>query len=479
MESKKRKREDDADPAATTVVTYHAPNGRTFSRVFKEKSLEHTRETVRKKLNLSPNVKLELAQLRNDKVVDLEDDDDFLALRALARTNMSLDILVTVSSHSPGSSEPQHDTTVAQQPLELVDVTLSSTRLSDSRQRSSAATPDPSHNGQVWVPTATSTPHNLESLPAPRQKVKVNRGVDTYATADAGPSASPSFVPVPLDSSPKSPPKKKVRISKTVNQEPVGLASATNDVAVGDSASEPKKTGKESRATTKVTAEPAKKTTKEKKKASHDGTEPDLITSDPTTTVKKRKTAMPEEPEQPIASSSKLPRAEPLPSQGENALKKSKTSKKVPDEEYDESTPEPKRRRTGKDKVAVAKSGPKEKKSTHVLDVVEVATTPTPLAGQTGSTPSPVADTPDQLSSQVKTPGQRGRPRKVKVGEATLGKGKGKAAKAGESAVVDKDGDVTPPADLETVKAGVRETIRLFVKNLGRSSDSTPPASRV
>lgn len=39
------------------------------------------------------------------------------------------------------------------------------------------------------------------------------------------------------------------------------------------------------------------------------------------------------------------------------------------------------------------------------------------------------------------------------------------------------DGDVPPPADLETVKAGVRETIRLFVKNLGRSSDSTPPGN--
>ncbi|KAH9176300.1 hypothetical protein EDB89DRAFT_2065658 [Lactarius sanguifluus] len=70
--------------------------------VTKERSLHAAKVVVRKKLGLGHDAPIELAQLRDGKKIDLEDDDDFEAFRAL--TNSSLHATVAVTIPPPGSS---------------------------------------------------------------------------------------------------------------------------------------------------------------------------------------------------------------------------------------------------------------------------------------------------------------------------------------------------------------------------------------
>ncbi|KAI0268707.1 hypothetical protein BC834DRAFT_866830 [Gloeopeniophorella convolvens] len=91
-------------------VTYQT-SGRTFDRLFKEASLEETKNVVRKKLNLSPGAEIELSQLRDGKRIDLEDEDDFEAFRALARSSLHATVEVTVpdtqDAPNPTGEEPR------------------------------------------------------------------------------------------------------------------------------------------------------------------------------------------------------------------------------------------------------------------------------------------------------------------------------------------------------------------------------------
>ncbi|KZT19070.1 hypothetical protein NEOLEDRAFT_76341 [Neolentinus lepideus HHB14362 ss-1] len=89
--TKKRKRE--ADPCR---ITYHAPEGRIFERLFKEESLEETKGTVRGKLGLPEHTPIHLTQLREGKVIELEDDDDFESFQILAKCVPSVEVRVTV-----------------------------------------------------------------------------------------------------------------------------------------------------------------------------------------------------------------------------------------------------------------------------------------------------------------------------------------------------------------------------------------------
>ncbi|KIJ19042.1 hypothetical protein PAXINDRAFT_97113 [Paxillus involutus ATCC 200175] len=82
-------------------ITYHAEQ-RTFDRLFKEQSLEETKDVVRRKLGLPSGCIVKLRQIRGAKFIDLEDDDDFDAFRALARYSTTVDVQVTVED-SPGS----------------------------------------------------------------------------------------------------------------------------------------------------------------------------------------------------------------------------------------------------------------------------------------------------------------------------------------------------------------------------------------
>ncbi|KAI9459079.1 hypothetical protein F5148DRAFT_308386 [Russula earlei] len=82
-------------------ITYQCL-GRTFDRLFKEQSLDETKNVVRRKLGLAYGAPIELAQLRDGRKIDLEDDDDFEAFKALTRT--SLHAIVTVAIPENGSS---------------------------------------------------------------------------------------------------------------------------------------------------------------------------------------------------------------------------------------------------------------------------------------------------------------------------------------------------------------------------------------
>ncbi|ESK96687.1 hypothetical protein Moror_6750 [Moniliophthora roreri MCA 2997] len=80
-------------------ITYHATN-RTFDRLFRETSLTEMKQVVRRKLGLAGNEVVLLSQIRSGKLIDLEDDDDFDAFRALAHSAASVDVRVTVEASS-------------------------------------------------------------------------------------------------------------------------------------------------------------------------------------------------------------------------------------------------------------------------------------------------------------------------------------------------------------------------------------------
>ncbi|KAJ3724658.1 hypothetical protein C8R42DRAFT_458299 [Lentinula raphanica] len=99
----KRKRETKAPR-----ITYHAAT-RTFDRLFKEESLDETRDVVRKKLGLPDSSNIRLAQIRGDHTVDLEDEDDFDAFYAVAHSKMAIEVEVTIEDmpsprHNPSLS---------------------------------------------------------------------------------------------------------------------------------------------------------------------------------------------------------------------------------------------------------------------------------------------------------------------------------------------------------------------------------------
>ncbi|KIM92095.1 hypothetical protein PILCRDRAFT_111669 [Piloderma croceum F 1598] len=106
MESKKRKRDDKAqsqdgrDDAHLPRITYHTVH-KSFDRLFKERSLEETKRLVRHKLKLASDADVGLEQWREGRLIDLEDDEDFAAFGALARTVRSLEVRVTVDGEGP------------------------------------------------------------------------------------------------------------------------------------------------------------------------------------------------------------------------------------------------------------------------------------------------------------------------------------------------------------------------------------------
>ncbi|KAI6169446.1 hypothetical protein EDD17DRAFT_1518868 [Pisolithus thermaeus] len=97
MESNKRKRADAGELPAHARVTYYA-GPRAFERLFKESSLQELKDVVRRKLGLGSGVVVKLQQMRPNALLDLDDDDDFEALRAqaLRDTGSTIDIRVTV-----------------------------------------------------------------------------------------------------------------------------------------------------------------------------------------------------------------------------------------------------------------------------------------------------------------------------------------------------------------------------------------------
>ncbi|KAI6135707.1 hypothetical protein EV401DRAFT_1897943 [Pisolithus croceorrhizus] len=113
MENNKRKRADAGELPAHAQITYYA-GSRAFERLFKESSLQELKDVVRRKLGLGSGVAVKLQQMRSNALLDLDDDDDFEALRAraLRDTGSTIDIRVTVEedrSEVPSTSTPAVD----------------------------------------------------------------------------------------------------------------------------------------------------------------------------------------------------------------------------------------------------------------------------------------------------------------------------------------------------------------------------------
>ncbi|KAE9411309.1 hypothetical protein BT96DRAFT_1028648, partial [Gymnopus androsaceus JB14] len=90
-------------------ITYHVAN-RTFDRLFKEETLNETKDVVRRKLGLPESTNVHLAQLRGETIVDLEDEDDFDAFYAVAHSKMAVDVRVTTE---PTSSSDDNNSNAA------------------------------------------------------------------------------------------------------------------------------------------------------------------------------------------------------------------------------------------------------------------------------------------------------------------------------------------------------------------------------
>ncbi|KAI0305598.1 hypothetical protein B0F90DRAFT_1079025 [Multifurca ochricompacta] len=141
-------------------ITYQAP-GRTFDRLFKEQSLNETKDVVRKKLGLSYDSPIELAQLRDGKRIDLEDDDDFEAFKTLATSSLHATVTIILPESSRVSPKPARDNNLG---------------LGDGKTRlnalfSEAYSPQATESGAV-SPAITST--TSTSRPRKRRKVPFN-----------------------------------------------------------------------------------------------------------------------------------------------------------------------------------------------------------------------------------------------------------------------------------------------------------------
>ncbi|PFH50889.1 hypothetical protein AMATHDRAFT_60216 [Amanita thiersii Skay4041] len=86
-------------------ITFHAL-GRTFDRLFKESSLNDLKQTVRKKLGLPPDSRVDLVQIRAGKIIDLEDEDDFDAFYTVAFSQRLATVRVTLAD----TDEEPHST---------------------------------------------------------------------------------------------------------------------------------------------------------------------------------------------------------------------------------------------------------------------------------------------------------------------------------------------------------------------------------
>ncbi|KAL4074214.1 hypothetical protein J3A83DRAFT_2699022 [Scleroderma citrinum] len=130
MEANKRKR-DDSDDAGLARITYHA-DIRAFERLLKERSLDELKNTVKRKLGLESGAVVKLKQIRSGMLLDLDDDDDFEALRVQASRNTlsAIDIKVTVEERG---SQPS--TTLASDALQSSTVSSTSAKPTTKKRK--------------------------------------------------------------------------------------------------------------------------------------------------------------------------------------------------------------------------------------------------------------------------------------------------------------------------------------------------------
>ncbi|KAG2015748.1 hypothetical protein CC2G_008988 [Coprinopsis cinerea AmutBmut pab1-1] len=162
----KRKREEDYPR-----ITYNA-GPRTFDRLFKEESLEEMKNVVRKKLGYSKDVSLQLAQLRDARTVDLEDDDDFEAFCSAARTLPVIVVQVTVPNDT-GSETPLSPTTRTPTP-----VTESPKKKRKKRKHTADEAGEASGKKRKSPGDEQTEPPAEVDAPPPRKKKKKDKAKD-------------------------------------------------------------------------------------------------------------------------------------------------------------------------------------------------------------------------------------------------------------------------------------------------------------
>ncbi|KAL0956448.1 hypothetical protein HGRIS_002596 [Hohenbuehelia grisea] len=220
---KKRKRETD-----TPRITYSA-GGRTFERLFKEESLEETKDVVRRKLGLGPGATIGLAQFRDGTSIDLEDEDDFEAFYAHAHTTQSVHVTVSSeqgsawiaqSSATPASSmQPSREATAARAEQQLPSLS--------SRPMTQPAEPSAAVASQAKSARAT-----VNEPKAKRRKV-ANPKVQDSPTKDPEPQQEKPASAAPVAGEPKPKRRKKKANTGELDSNTTGSTTPTAADSVG------------------------------------------------------------------------------------------------------------------------------------------------------------------------------------------------------------------------------------------------------
>ncbi|KAI0074387.1 hypothetical protein K474DRAFT_66421 [Panus rudis PR-1116 ss-1] len=269
MESKKRKREDDASDC---VLTFYAPNDRVFERVLKETSLQELKKNIRGKITAGEGP-FKLAQVRDGHLVDLDDEDDFEALQTRASAIKSIDIIVSVGKSSDLQIPPHY---VAKPTLSAVAVEDDDTQRKKKRKKnlnagvsSAVGTPtkgiDASQQAQLAFGSIQKEPATTErkkhvSWSEDRQIAREGQSTPVYAQVkhirtNAGVPPSPSILKKHPQIYPLVPPLSGVNPTASTSNVPVSTSLTQAAIAAvksgktsdtGDKPSKKKKRRRES-----------------------------------------------------------------------------------------------------------------------------------------------------------------------------------------------------------------------------------------
>ncbi|KAG1788047.1 uncharacterized protein HD556DRAFT_1406027 [Suillus plorans] len=207
VNSGKRKREDEQLPSVTYLV-----GDRSFDRLFKEQSLEEIQTVVRRKLQLPSNSTVKLKQLRGDKVIDLDDDDDFDAFSARARLMKLVDVAVEISA-PPAQGDTSSDSTVV--------VSKSSETVVAKKKRKANSDQPPKDGNTTVAPEPKTKKRKTDQPPVTKHMETAPTSMEPAPVSDPAelslkPSAKSEVListkaPLPTDG---EPPKKKPKNAK-------------------------------------------------------------------------------------------------------------------------------------------------------------------------------------------------------------------------------------------------------------------------
>ncbi|KAH7888420.1 hypothetical protein F5I97DRAFT_696806 [Phlebopus sp. FC_14] len=285
----KRKRDEGRLP----VVTYHA-GSRTFDRLFKEKTLEEMKDVVRRKLGLDTNTVVQLKQVRMDKLVDLEDDDDFDAFRSCTRfPSLSAEVQVTVGGTAPPgpiSEIPPAAPRLSDVAASIADIvddmrTATASKSVEAPKKVKVSVQEPEKDsGESAKPTKKRRKSTSEKEKEREKEKEKQAGPSVLVrTAPESPKAGAKKAASPIategtTSIPKpveEPPKKKRKITKGKEGPPdQGGEDSENRKNAKASKSDKKKDQKVAESAEVETAEPSPEKPKKKKKRTEETVAP-------------------------------------------------------------------------------------------------------------------------------------------------------------------------------------------------------------